>query len=1606
MNSKIKIILAVVISISLTSTALSQSYVGDVRVDAPSTVQVGEEFTMGAEAEGSDLQEIKIGEKFSDSSYFWLESESCIQTCTIENVEDTLYEQGEEIYAVRVNGVNNVQYTEEFTVNAEDPNIPVSLDSVSASRYDISSGDSTQLHATLSNSDFYGHVVKVVWKADDGDYSYNLGSRTESIGSESTEEVNSGFLDFDDLEEKGLDAGQEYNSKADYYFDSDGDGDFEDSEKVSTAQASRNILLVQENGEVSIESVTATKFDLSEGESTQLQTRISNSYTNYPREVTVKWFADDDSYPILLDETEETIQENSEEDIVSSFLSWQEIRDKGVDLEEEYNLKTEVSLDDQTYSGTANQNLILRETQTQGPFFDVSITGTNSPVDEGETLEVDYEVENTGDEFGEQIITLDVNGNSDSEPVELEGGETQTGTLRWETSSGDAGGYTGTVSSNDDEASSSVTVNEVDPPSPQGPTASLEVTPFESDVGETVTFNASGSRPGDSQIEEYKWDIDNDNSYEQTTSGSVLERTFDSPVDNGFAVVKVIDANSISDVDTERYSIVEADQRCDISGNSLDVPSSVDEGDIADVSVDVENNGDPQDVEVEFEAPGGDDALTITKNVEDSEVFSADLEPSESGDVVARIKTVGGPCGDGTQDTLTKHVEVAPSDLQESRITVQVSDEDQEPLRNAEVTLLDGSGSETGVAQTGSDGEVSFGDLSGGTYTVSASKDGFSSASRTFTISGEEHRTVYLDLVADVQPPPGDSRITVRVEDESGNALSDAEVSLTQNGDLGDSVTGVNGRVTFSGLAAGEYEVEAIKSGYSSDSTSVELTESQSKYVVLNLSTQNQPPEANFEYSPDNPQVNQEVNFDAFRSSDDSGIESYSWRFGDGSTAEGETTSHVFQSPSDSGYPVTLMVSDQENLTDSVTKYVPVGEPDRQCGVKERDVGFSLEENSIWSGDSTDAEVRIFNNAAEEQRVRVRIKVARDVVSDRTVTVDGFDNKLVTKEVSPVSDEFIYAEVSTVGEPCGRQQFEFNRELIVLQREEKTTSLDVNVKDEDGFPIRNAQIDVEGPEERTRFTNSDGERGFRLEPGLYYVTVSRLDYESQTETVRLFEGDHEDLDFTLERTRIEGEKGRLEIVVKDQDGDWVEDARVEVDGPEYDVERTNYYGLADFRLEEGWYDVEASHPDYDFDAETSVYVEEDETTSRTLRLDDRQRDSLRIVDTDYPSSVCRDDTLSVDVTVENRQDRDEFVTVTGKGLGSINVLNGFILEEDERETKTVRFTNVEGSGEEDFRIQARNGTLDEVEREVDVESCDVPERDARSVSMKLSYPIEPNSALVGDTVKVSGFVDGVQGRSEVTIEVNGDRKARVSTQPDGYYVTFISVDSVGEKTVRARSGGESVSREIQVLPTASISSLTAPRQVFEGETFEVCTEVNSQVDAALYFYEDGRLLNQVEDKGDRCFEVDASQPGLHTYRLRAATTGESSSATVSVQVLESDVEVDSFPGQIATVESGSGNVKVELYNTHDELKRYDLQLEGLPSTWISQSEKQVVLDSGKRKEVFFYLTPRNQGDYDPEVVVEADNQIVYQQKVDLETGGYTEGRDTGFLSSLTNLLPF
>lgn len=85
-------------------------------------------------------------------------------------------------------------------------------------------------------------------------------------------------------------------------------------------------------------------------------------------------------------------------------------------------------------------------------------------------------------------------------------------------------------------------------------------------------------------------------------------------------------------------------------------------------------------------------------------------------------------------------------------------------------------------------------------------------------------------------------------------------------------------------------------------------------------------PVASFTYAPSEPALNQAVNFDASDSYHPNGtITSYSWNFGDGTTAPGIIANHAYASAGN--YTVVLNVTDSEGLWSTETKFVDVQAP-------------------------------------------------------------------------------------------------------------------------------------------------------------------------------------------------------------------------------------------------------------------------------------------------------------------------------------------------------------------------------------------------------------------------------------------------------------------------------------------------------------------------------------------------------------------------------------------------------------------------------------------------------------------------------------------------------
>ncbi len=896
--------------------------------------------------------------------------------------------------------------------------------------------------------------------------------------------------------------------------------------------------------------------------------------------------------------------------------------------------------------------------------------------------------------------------------------------------------------------------------------------------------------------------------------------------------------------------------------------------------------------------------------------------------------------------------------------------------------------------------------------------------------------------------------LEVHVEDNdgiNGKDMEDARVKLSDGVNRGPKYTNSNGDIDFGNLPSNtDIDVEVKCYGETENRNNVEIDAGEQKSIEINFDEYfdssvcgedtDKDPEARFDIDDDTPRVEQWVNFDA--SDSEGNIENYHWEFGDGDTYTDDEPkiSHRYNNEGD--FEVELTVEEYDGDEDTKTKtvdvkdrkntnpYVNLRHPDDHQKIS---LPYSLRwDVSDPNNDDVESTVYIARDKYDESDLDDEYIIREDVGGSESFRL--YRSDLENRE---------YMWGVKVTDEHGNSAWSNVRSFEVISETERSgkANLNVFVDDEDGDPIRDAKVVVDNGNWFWQNTDSDGEVSFEVQSGNPEITVSKKGYETRNRHISISAGENRDISFTLEeRSRNDrDEKARLDVHVEDDGYDELEDAKVTVENGDREVRYTDWDGDVGFYLDSDDYDIEVEcngeneyrdlylsegeredidiRFDEDFDSDTCG--EEDDDTEIPDDREDRDdteddEEGLTIKDVSYPNSVCRGGSFSVDMRIQNRGGFHELVTITGSGLGSINTGQSFALDIAETKSATIKFTNVEGSGTEEFDIRATNHVSDETTENIDIRDCgaQLPDTDSgdyhfdsEESATRVTAEVSPKKTTVGNTVKVKGYVDGVRGRSQVTIRANDERKTTVSTQPDGYYVAYIRLDQVGENIIKISSGQAETQSVVEAIPTSTLTGVSAPEKVFEGERYEICTNVDSQIEPKVFLLRDGKIIDSTLADGRVCFDRTASKIGEHEFKIKALTYGkESSSRTATTKVLEVDSEVTNFPDKVATTESEEGMVKVELYNTHNELRRYNIKLNGIESTWLSQSEEEVILDKGEKETVYFYLTPEEEGSFEPKVEVVSKGSIIYSKDINVYAGGTKTPKKTSFFDRLSQML--
>ncbi|MDY7081333.1 MAG: CARDB domain-containing protein, partial [Halobacteria archaeon] len=286
----------------------------------------------------------------------------------------------------------------------------------------------------------------------------------------------------------------------------------------------------------------------------------------------------------------------------------------------EYPLEVEASVrGGQTCSGEipdANSSVRLCDKQPSDPAnFAVTGLSTNSPVTAGETLTVDATIENTGDKSGTQNVELAVDGSTvASQSVTLAGGESQSVSFDWTTSTGDVGSHNIEVSSDDDTASTTVTVEER--PAPANFNVSITGTNSPVTAGEPVNVTAEVTNTGEQQgtqtvalEDEDGFELDN----REVTLSAGESQSVTLSYESAQAGTYTLNVTSDDDSDSTQVMVEEKPEPANFTVSIDSTNSPVTAGDKLLVNTTITNTGDLQDTQtVELDINGVVDSQQVT----------------------------------------------------------------------------------------------------------------------------------------------------------------------------------------------------------------------------------------------------------------------------------------------------------------------------------------------------------------------------------------------------------------------------------------------------------------------------------------------------------------------------------------------------------------------------------------------------------------------------------------------------------------------------------------------------------------------------------------------------------------------------------------------------------------------------------------------------------------------------------------------------------------------------------------------------------------------------------------------------------------------------------
>ena len=238
--------------------------------------------------------------------------------------------------------------------------------------------------------------------------------------------------------------------------------------------------------------------------------------------------------------------------------------------------------------------------------------------------------------------------------------------------------------------------------------------------------------------------------------------------------------------------------------------------------------------------------------------------------------------------------------------------------------------------RTGGDGRYRLDGLSPGNYAVRAEREGYNSANVSVSLSAGEREEIVLSLEGKNETPSASFTFSP-TSPKTGEKL---RFDDSRSGDPDGAIeeyrwTFGDGNSSFSESPTHKY----FEPGTYTVKLKVTDDEGGTDTITKEVIIQNRKPTSTFTYSPEEPQVNQQVTFDATSSADPDGkVTGYRWDLtGDGSyDKSGSEVTRTYEKQA--SLEVKLIVTDDQGATSSATEKIEITKPTKpQEGVKIED---------------------------------------------------------------------------------------------------------------------------------------------------------------------------------------------------------------------------------------------------------------------------------------------------------------------------------------------------------------------------------------------------------------------------------------------------------------------------------------------------------------------------------------------------------------------------------------------------------------------------------------------------------------------------------------------